>query len=325
MKKFLWLLLLCAGAAGAAPKVVSTIKPIHSLVAKISDGVFTPTLLIKQASPHGYQLTTADSKVLSEADLIVWTGADLETFMVNLQPKLKKDLVSLEWAKLPQVQLLATRRGSPWGEGEEHEEHHHEQGQHEHDGEEHHHEGEDDHHGAGHHHHHGPQDLHLWLSKDNSELLLKEISAALTKLDPENGAKYAANLSKALADLERLHSRTAEQLRPLANRPYLVFHDAYQYFERDFHLNARGSVRINPEQEPSAAHLAELQQMLAKEKIICVFSEPQFPAKIIDKLLADTKVKRGELDPLGAELPADRDAYDKIIGNLASNLVNCLR
>lgn len=311
MKKILWLLLAVAAVANAAPRVVSTIKPIHSLVAKISDGVFTPTLLIKQASPHGYQLTTADGKALSEADLIVWTGADLETFMANLQPKLKKELVSLEWAKLPQVQLLATRRSSPWGEGHEHgeEEHHHHE-----DGEEHHHEG----------HHHGPQDLHLWLSKANSELLLKEISAALTKLDPANGDKYAANLSRALADLETLHRRTAAQLQPVAKRPYLVFHDAYQYFERDFHLNARGSVRINPEQEPSAAHLSELQQMLAKEQIICVFSEPQFPTKIIDKLLADSKVRRGVLDPLGADLPADRDAYDKIIANLAASLRSCL-
>ena len=313
------LLLLAAGALGSAwatPKVVSTLKPLHALVAQISDGVFEPTLLIKQASPHGYQLTTADSQALAEADILLWVGKDMETFLPPLLPKLKKELVNINWSELEGVELLPTRTGGAWAEAEEHHHHHHhhdEDEPHDHD------------HEHEHHHHHGVHDLHLWLSTKNGEVLLKAIAEALSQADPEHKPQYQANLTKASAALQSLHEQTAEELRPYQKTPYLVFHAAYQYFEKDYQLQPLGSVRVSPEHEPTPARLAELQAMLAEKKSVCVFNEPQFPAKIVDKLVSGTKVKVATLDPLGADLPADKNAYGQIIQNLAKNLKGCLQ
>ena len=319
----------------AAPKVVATIKPLHSLVAQVMDGVGEPELLIKQGSPHGYQMKPADAKRVAEADIVVFVSHELETFMPPLLEKSPKEY-AVEWAGLPNLYPLPTRHGGMWEEGEEddhdhehrdhgdaHHAHEHGHGHHDH-GDAHH---DHDHdHGHDHHgHHHGTYDAHLWLSVARSKLLLNQVAEALAAVDSTNAAKYKDNAAKAAAALDTLKIDLTAQLQPLQKRPFMVFHDAYQYFEKDYDLDAVGTVRVDPEHEPGAKRISELHQMIADNKVVCLFSEPQFPAKIVTKLAADGKVKTAVLDPVGADLAPGKTMYGQLLHNLADSLSDCLK
>ena len=304
--------------AYAAPKVVTTIKPLHSLVAQVMDGVGEPELLIKQGSPHGYQMKPADAKNVAEADLVLYVSHELETFMPPLLKKSGKEH-SIEWAALPNLYPLPTRHGGMWEEGDDDDDHDH--GDHHHHEHEHDHEQGHDHHG----HHHGAYDAHLWLSIARSKLLLEQTASELAAIDPANAAKYKDNAAQAAADLDALKAGLTTKLQPVQKRPFMVFHDAYQYFEQDYDLDAVGTVRVDPEHEPGAKRISELHQMIADHKIVCLFSEPQFPAKIVTKLAADGNVKTAVLDPVGADLAPGKTMYRQLLTNLADNLAGCLK
>ncbi|WP_298079679.1 zinc ABC transporter substrate-binding protein [uncultured Cardiobacterium sp.] len=304
--------------AYAAPKVVTTIKPLHSLVAQVMDGVGEPELLIKQGSPHGYQMKPADAKNVAEADLVLYVSHELETFMPPLLKKSGKEH-SIEWAALPNLYPLPTRHGGMWEEGDDDDDHDH--GDHHHHEHEHGHEQGHDHHG----HHHGAYDAHLWLSIARSKLLLEQTATELAAIDPANAAKYKDNAAQAAADLDALKAGLTTKLQPVQKRPFMVFHDAYQYFEQDYDLDAVGTVRVDPEHEPGAKRISELHQMIADHKIVCLFSEPQFPAKIVTKLAADGNVKTAVLDPVGADLAPGKTMYRQLLTNLADNLAGCLK
>ncbi len=315
---FLAALVGIACHAYAAPKVVTTIRPLHSLVAQVMDGVGEPELLIKQGSPHGYQMKPADAKNVAEADLILYVSHELETFMPPLLKKSGKEH-SIEWAALPNLYPLPTRHGGMWEEGDDDDDHDH--GDHHHHEHEHGHEQGHDHHG----HHHGAYDAHLWLSIARSKLLLEQTATELAAIDPANAAKYRDNAAKAAADLDALKTGLTTKLQPVQKRPFMVFHDAYQYFEQDYDLDAVGTVRVDPEHEPGAKRISELHQMIADHKIVCLFSEPQFPAKIVTKLAADGNVKTAVLDPVGADLAPGKTMYRQLLTNLADNLAGCLK
>ena len=312
--------------AYAAPKVVTTIKPLHSLVAQVMDGVGEPELLIKQGSPHGYQMKPADAKNVAEADLVLYVSHELETFMPPLLEKSAKEH-SIEWAALPNLYPLPTRHGGMWEEGDDddddhdHEHHDHDHGDHHHHEHEHGHEQGHDHHG----HHHGAYDAHLWLSIARSKLLLEQTATELAAIDPANAAKYRDNAAKAAANLDALKTGLTTKLQPVQKRPFMVFHDAYQYFEQDYDLDAVGTVRVDPEHEPGAKRIGELHEQLMHNKVVCLFSEPQFPAKIVDKLAKESGVKTAVLDPVGADIPAGKAMYAQLLGNLADNLSGCLK
>ena len=315
---FLAALVGIACHAYAAPKVVTTIKPLHSLVAQVMDGVGEPELLIKQGSPHGYQMKPADAKNVAEADLVLYVSHELETFMPPLLKKSAKEH-SIEWAALPNLYPLPTRHGGMWEEGDDDDDHDH--GDHHHHEHEHGHEQGHDHHG----HHHGAYDAHLWLSIARSKLLLEQTASELAAIDPANAAKYKDNAAQAAADLDALKAGLTTKLQPVQKRPFMVFHDAYQYFEQDYDLDAVGTVRVDPEHEPGAKRISELHQMIADHKIVCLFSEPQFPAKIVTKLAADGNVKTAVLDPVGADLAPGKTMYRQLLTNLADNLAGCLK
>lgn len=298
----------------AAPRVVATIKPVQSLAAQVMDGIAEPALLIQQGSPHGYQMKPSDAKALSQADLIIYVSHELETFIPPLLQK-SPQAHSIEWLALPNLYPLPTRHGGLWEEDGHH---------HDNDGDDDH----DDHddHGHDHHHdhHHGKYDAHLWLSTARSKLLLTAIADELGKIDPANAARYQANAEKSRAALDALHQELGGKLALVQKRPFMVFHDAYQYLEQDYKLNAVGTVRVDPEHEPGAKRIGELHAQLMQHKVVCLFSEPQFPAKIVDKLAQESGVKTAVLDPVGADLPAGKTMYAQLLGNLAHSLDTCL-
>jgi zinc transport system substrate-binding protein len=317
--------LLSTTAAQAAPEVVASIKPVHSLVAAVMAGVGEPTLLVKgSASPHTYALRPSDAGALESADIVFWTGHGMELFLGEALDTLAGDSTIVELAEAPGIELLPVREGGAFEahshEGEEHE-HEHED-DHAHDGEhEHDHEGED----HADHESHGEGDMHFWLDPANAKLMVTHIAATLAEADPSNAEAYQANAAAELVKLDELTTELASTLAPVADRPFIVFHDAYQYFEARFGLNLAGSITVTPDTMPGAARIDELKARVGELGATCVFAEPNFAPTIISAITEGTEAKAGVLDPEGGALTEGPDLYPTLLRGLATSLLDCLQ
>lgn len=296
------LLLSTPGWATAEPKVVATIPPIHSLVAAVMADIGQPHLLVKGgASPHTYALRPSDAEALSHADVIFWVGDGLENFLVKSLAALGggADVVAL--SKASGLRLLASREGGVWEEDEHEHEHEHEQDP-----------------------RHGATDPHVWLDPTNAQAMVGAIVTALSRRDPPHAQAYAANGARVIDRLAGLKSEVGAILAPIAKRPFMVFHDAYQYFETAFGLNAVGAISVAPDRLPGAGRLGELRDRLRSADVRCIFREPQFTPKLAESLAQGTGARVGVLDPLGAGLVAGPDLYFRLIRDDAEALKGCL-
>ncbi|WP_435236699.1 zinc ABC transporter substrate-binding protein ZnuA [Psychromonas sp. PT13] len=328
MKKLLSLLLFIilpinTAIAAETPNVVVSIKPIHSLVSAVMEGVATPDLIIKKGSPHGYTLRPSEAKVLENADLVVWVGHDLESFLEKPLNTLAKQSQKLTLSETLQSSLLTKREGGEWAKhshGDHKEASHDDHAAHEsHDHEE----ADHDDHAAheSHDHEEASMDFHIWLSPTMAKKITIETTKALVKLDPAHAAQYQSNSEKLLTKLVALDSTLKTKLAPVKDKPYIVFHAAYQYFENDYDLNAVGSVTIDPERKSGAKGISEIRNKVARLGVACVFSEPQFESSLVQTIIEGTDAKTGTLDPLGSSIPAGPDAYFVLMNNLANDLV----
>lgn len=294
-------LLLMAVPSWAAPRVLATIKPVHSLVAGVMQGVGTPELLIQGAlSAHSYELKPSDALKLRRAGVIFEVGPDMETYLIDPIKALggHATVVALEHA--PGVRLLPARRGGLWGEGDEHG------------------------HWHGHSHGHGPNDPHIWLDPRNAIAMTRAIAATLVRHDPAHAAAYRRNEAHQIALLKGLDRELAARLAPIRHRPYMVFHDAYHYFENRYGLDSVGAVTVAPGRPVGTRRVLELREAIADGRVVCLFREPQFPPKLIDALDEGTKARIGVLDPLGADLRPGPGLYPRLMRNLAQSLTGCL-
>jgi len=298
MKKFALLLLLLSLAlpATAAPRVVASIPPLHSLAACVMQGVGEPHLLLQTGSPHSYALRPSDARALQQADLLIWVGPQLELFLVRAGQNIpaEKHLMLLE---LPGIKRPPLRRGGLWESGDDHA------------------------HADGDHH---DSDVHIWLDPDNAAIIVKAIADRLTRLDPENAVRYQRNGADTIHRLRLLDAELKKQLAPLQNRPYIVFHDAYHSFERHYNLHPVGAIAIDPERRPGAKRLQQIRELLLGSGALCLFREPQFEPRYIPLLVEGTSVRTGVLDPLGSSLTPGAELYFELLRNLANNLTTCL-
>ncbi|MEC9346935.1 MAG: zinc ABC transporter substrate-binding protein [Pseudomonadota bacterium] len=307
--------------AVAAPDVVVTIKPVHSLVAQVMDGVGTPRLLLDaSASPHAYALRPSEARAVAGADLVVRVSADLETFLVDVL----QDRPVLTFDTLPGVTLLKWDEGDAHGHGHGHDHAKAREDGHEHGGH-----GKHDHdeeeagsHAA--HHHAGDHDTHVWLDPVNAAVLVRATAGTLSRLDPANAPRYAANAERAVGSLSALEAQVNARLAPVRGQPYVVFHDAYSYFENRFRLPAGEVLSLNPETAPGARHVARIRAEIVAEDIRCVFAEPQFRPALVETVIEGTPARAAVLDPLGAALPAGPAAYGTLILGLADSMAECL-
>jgi zinc transport system substrate-binding protein len=307
-------------------RVVTTIKPIHSLVAGVMGDTGKPALLVDGiASPHGYALKPSQRKMLHEANLVFLIDPHFESFLAKVLADLPGHVRVVKLAHAGGVTVLNHREGGAW-EAHMHSAHTHtEADEHEH----HHHDGEHSDAHAGHDDHQAHDeshsDLHLWLDPQNAVALTKAIARELGKVYPENQSIYQENAQVQTQRLEALDAELAALLAPVKDKPFIVFHDAYQYLERRYGLTAVGSITLEPEQKVSARRVREMRAKVEETNAVCVFQEPQFDDKIIAPVIEGTKVRRGTLDPEGgAYLAAGPDLYFTLMRNLAKNLKECL-
>ena len=296
------LVLGLANAAWAAdpPRIVTTIPPIHSLVAAVTEGVVDPVLLVRgNTSPHDYAMAPSDARALQNAQLLVWVGPTLETFVVRAlrDPRESRRVITL--MDQDGISLLKTRAGGAFDD-------------HDHDDDAH----DDD---AG-----GHIDAHLWLDPSNAARTIQVVADALIALDPSRANTYRANAARALANIARLDETLMATLAPVRHRPFIVFHDAYQYLERRYDLSAAGSVTVAPDRKPGARRLRDIQHHIAEAGVVCVFAEPQFQPAVLDTVIEGTAARAGVADPLGAALDPGPDLYPALMRGLARSLADCL-
>ncbi|WP_454700740.1 zinc ABC transporter substrate-binding protein ZnuA [Agrobacterium burrii] len=307
-----------ASGATAAPDVVVSIKPVHSLVAAIMRGVGEPQLIVEgAASPHTYNLRPSNARKLEKADLVFWVGPGLEAFLEKPLEALasKATVVELEDAK--GLEKLPFREGGPF---EAHD--HGEEGHEDHaDGEAAHDHGHD--HGD-HDHEHGSYDTHLWLDPANAKAMAQTIETALIAADAGNAATYQANTKKLIDDLDALDTELAETVKPIKDKPFIVFHDAYQYFEHRYGVKTAGSITVSPETLPGADRVKQMQEKVRQLGATCVFAEPQFEPKLISVITEGTAAKSATLDPEAATLEPGPDLYFKLMRGIAGSLKDCL-
>ena len=296
------LVLGLANAAWAAdpPRIVTTIPPIHSLVAAVTEGVVDPVLLVRgNTSPHDYAMAPSDARALQNAQLLVWVGPTLETFVVRAlrDPRESRRVITL--MDQDGISLLKTRAGGAFDD-------------HDHDDDAH----DDD---AG-----GHIDAHLWLDPSNAARTIQVVADALIALDPSRADTYRANAARALANIARLDETLMATLAPVRHRPFIVFHDAYQYLERRYDLAVAGSVTVAPDRKPGARRLRDIQHHIAEAGVVCVFAEPQFQPAVLDTVIEGTAARAGVADPLGAALDPGPDLYPALMRGLARSLADCL-
>jgi len=315
-------LLMIFTPANAEIKVVTSIKPIHSLASYLMDGVGKPDLIVDGFnSPHGFSMKPSHAKMLQNADLIFWIGEDLESFLEKPLNSIAKKAEKIELIEIKGLNVLKFRERNIFDE-HDHDDHAKKEDDHDdHDG---HakkkkdaHDDHDDHEGHG----HGEYDPHIWLDPINAKVILKEMTEHLIENDSKNTSTYKSNLDKALKDIDKLTMNVMTELNQSVSS--IVFHDAYQYFEKRFNVNILGAFTVNTDVMPGAEQLAQIREIIEHDKVSCVFSEPQFNPDIIKAVAKDMNIKTGVIDPLGATLDPGKDLYFDLIRNMSASFKGC--
>jgi len=393
--------LMASPALADVPRVAVDIAPIHSLVARVMDGVGVPDLIMAAgASPHSYSLRPSEASALQEADLVVWMGADLTPWLEGAIGTLADDAQVISLLAAQGTTLLPFREGALFeahshgddDHGHDHDEaHDHDHGHDDHPHDDHSHDdhshddhahddhghddhahddhahddhghddhahddhahddhghddhghddhahddhahddhahddhGHDDHAHDDHGHDHGENDAHAWLSPENAALWLNTIAGALSAADPENAGAYFANAAAGREELAALSGEIDTLLAPVRGQGFIVFHDAYQYFEQSFDLPASGAISLSDASDPSPARIAEIQARVAEQGVTCVLSEPQFDPGIVAAVMDGSAARTAVLDPLGSNLEVGPALYPQMLRGLAEVLSDCL-
>ena len=321
-------LFICTGVnvfATETTGVISTIQPINSLVsAVIGNTGKSITIIPSEQSPHDFKLKPSDVKVLQNGNIIFYVSNHLESSVTKVFKNLPKNIKLINLMEESGINHLAIRDNAAW---ERHDHHGDDHDDHDKHGKKH--DDHDDHdkHGKKHDDHDDHEkedDVHIWLSPDNAIKIVQKVNKVLSLYFPENSKIYNDNTTKFIDKIRNLKMELIKELSPIKNKPYIVFHDAYQYFEKTFELNAVGSVALEGDIASSPKQISFIKDKIIKSKASCVFQEPQFDSKLVKIVLEGTNAKTGTLDPHGVNITGNKDFYLQLLKNMAKSLKECL-
>lgn len=283
----------------AAPQLVVSLAPLHSLAESVTAGVSQPALLYhRQQSPHGAGLSPDQLRILTQADVLVWVGPELETGLARLVARLPDSAVDWRWhdydTGMNQFEtrpaLFETAAEALHGE-----------------------------------HDHGQLDPHFWLDPRNAQVFVTALAEELAQLDPDNAARYRSNAAAESTRLGELFIQLDAQLEPVRAKPFIVFHDGFQYYQRAFGLNALGALVVTPEIPPGPRTVAQLAERANQVGGVCLLHEPQFSERWLQPLAAAVPNARlAQIDPLGSTLATGDDFYAQVLIELTAHLSDCL-
>ncbi len=287
-----------AANADAGAPVAASLSPVQSLVAAVMAGRGTPVLLIPPGqSEHSSILRPSGAEALSSAKIVFRIARGFESALDKPIDSLSTPKSVVELARAPGINLLSARSvdedATPNISAKP-----------------------------------GDlylwADLHIWLNPQVAKQMTAEIVRVLSASDPAGATLFAANGAKVSAELDALDARVAARLKPYTKVPFVVFHDAYQYFEARYPLDQVGIVELDPGRSPGARHLSDLRRKILETKAVCVFAEPQFEPRLLATLTEGLPVRTGTLDPLGVDLTIGPSLYANLIDRLSTSLVSCL-
>ncbi|EJF89328.1 zinc ABC transporter substrate-binding protein [Bartonella tamiae] len=282
--------------AAPIPRIAVSIKPLHSLVSAVIGDLGTADLIVKGAgSEHSYTLKPSDAEILSKADVIFIANPDMERFLQKPIASLNAQNRLFALSEAPKIKLLPIREGG-----------HFESHQH------------------GKHESHHATDFHFWLDPDNAQKVVLYIADILSQKDSEHATIYQANALEYNTKLKNLKTELNLRLEAVRDKNFIVFHDAFQYFEKSFHLHAVGAVALDPERQPGAKRINTIRNIILKDNVVCIFSEPQFPNKLLNIVTENTSAQQGILDPLGMSVKEGSALYPQMMRALSQNIVDCL-
>ena len=345
-----------AGPSLAADiRVVASIKPVHSLVSAVMEGVGKPHLLMRgRVSPHTFTIRPSDAAAIADAQVVFLIDESMETSLADAVETLADHAQVVMLAHAKGLIRRPLREGGAFEADHDHGDEHHEEGEHgktdahdhDHDearreehhdeDEEHHEKGEHaktdmhdhDHDEARHEEHHDEDDhdfeMHVWLDPVNGGAMARMIAETLSKADPANASVYRANAQALLPKLDKITEEIRAEVASAHDKPFLVFHDAYRYFEDRFGLKAVGSIVVSPERKPGARRLSELREKVRESGVVCVFDEPQFNKRIVEVVVQGSEVRTGTIDPLGADIEDGPELYFTLLRNMANTFKTCL-
>ena len=306
--------------------VVTTIQPINSLVsAVIGNTGKTISLIPAEVSPHEYKLKPSDTKKLQNANIIFFVSDHLESSVTKVFENLPKNIKIINLMEDAGIKHLAIRDNEAWerhdhhhghGDHDDHDKHAKKHDDHDHDKHAKKHDDQDD--------HEKKDDVHIWLSPDNAVKIIKKINKELSLYFPENAETYDKNANQMIKEINQLKVELKKELSGIKDKPYIVFHDAYQYFETSFGLNAAGSVALEGDIASSPKQISIIKDKIVKLKASCVFQEPQFDSKLVKIVVEGTNAQIGTLDPLGVNIKSGENFYLQLLKNMAKSLKDCL-
>jgi zinc transport system substrate-binding protein len=301
-------LLLSGAALADVPSVVTDIPPVHGLVSMVMGDLGSPALLVEPgASPHGYALRPSQAAALQDADAVFWVGHELAPWLEGPLERLSDEAMVVELLETEGTLALDFRQNAVFARDDHAADDDHDA-----------HEGDHDDHA------HEGTDPHAWLDPENALAWLEVIAGTLAVLDPENADVYRQNAMAAHAEIAAASASISARLTPLSDRPFIVFHDAFQYFESRFDLAGAGAISMSDATAPSAARVAEIRAEVTEHGVVCVFSEPQFNPGLVDTVANGADLRHGVIDPLGTAIPLGAGFYPALIDSVAEAMESCL-
>ena len=281
--------------AADPPNVVASIRPIQSLAAGVMGDVGTPALIVSgYGSPHVYQMRPSEARALARADVVLWVGEALETFMAGPIRNLSTDARVVTLIEAGGLDLHPARESNLWDIGHDHEDY-----------------------GAA-------PDPHIWLAPGNAKAMVDAIARALAEVDPERSAVYAANGAATLARIDALTAGIKVRLAGVGSIPFVAMHDSMHYFESAFGVHAVGAITLDPDRQPGAGSVRALRQRMRAAGVACYVAEPQFTSALVETLGPDGTLRRASFDPIGPEVAVAADSYFAMMRANADHLARCL-
>ena len=259
-----FLLLTHKNLMASVPSVATDILPVHSLVSIVMDGLGKPSVIISgNASPHDHSLRPSEARDLQNADIVFWTSSELTPWLERRINSLAQKAVSIELLEVEGVKKLHYRQNARF-EHDHHDDEHHDD---EHQNET---KTEDD------HSDHEGYDPHMWLDPVAAKVWLKTIAEKLSEIDPDRSVYYLDNAERGISGIDSLINEVNNNFNNKEIKNFIVFHDAYHYFENRFNVFATGAISLSDSRRPSPQRIKEVQKTIKELKVQCVFTEPQF-------------------------------------------------
>ncbi|MBL4819802.1 MAG: zinc ABC transporter substrate-binding protein [Gammaproteobacteria bacterium] len=289
-RRLLCILVVLAFSPGsfANVNVVVTIKPLQLIAQSIiGDAGSVKVLMAPGNSPHHYSLSPSDRIAMESADLIVYVGEELETQLDSVMGQIgsrKNVLKLLDLETLVKIPLD--------GDGP-----------------------------AAQHQRYNP---HIWLNSNNGIIIAEAIRDRLIKIDSAKAAEYSNNFSHFSNRLVNLEEQWHSRLLSASTGPYVVYHDAFSYFESQFGLGHGLALVVDPEIQPGIRQILNVRKEISAIQPVCIFTDVSASEATINTMLSGYQLNSVQLDLLGKNL-GETQGYEQLLDNLVSDFINCFQ